>query len=159
MSDLPISALITRDNLPVPLADLDLNDHTAYEVVSYGPGGRQWVFDWASAPSVHGEKPVSARLGNQIAPVIIRVRASSRATFNTRCQALVAAFSQLRFHLKFQIDSGVLEEWKSFAADITPATADGSAADGSWDKYSQARYHQVYAISVPRHPVPVTGVM
>ena len=68
MTDLTITALITRDSLS--LADLNLNDHSAYELVSYGPGGRQWVFDWASAPSVHGEQPVSGRLGNQIAELV-----------------------------------------------------------------------------------------
>jgi hypothetical protein len=161
VTDLTITALITRANVPGgPLADLNLNDHTAYDLVKYGPGGRVWVWDWASAPSVHGEQPVSGRMGNPTAIVAVRVKASSRATFETRCVALVVAFSQLRYQLKFSIDAGTVEQWRSFAANITPAGADGSASDGSWDTNQQmAKYQQVYALQVPRSPVPVTGVM
>jgi hypothetical protein len=160
LTALTITALITRANVGSGLADLDLNDHVAYDLVSYGPGGRVWVWDWASAPSVHGEQPVSGRMGNAIAPVMVRVKASSRATFETRQTALVAAFSQLRYHLKFSIDAGTVEEWKCFAANLTPSGPDGSQADGSWDKLSQmAGYHQTYSLQVVRHPVPVTGVM
>lgn len=161
LDHLTITALVTRQNVPGgPLADLDLNDFVGYEIVSYGPGGRSWVFDWASAPSVHGEQPVSARMGNQTAPVVVRVKATARATFEARELALVTAFSQLRYSLKFSIDGGTVEEWKCYAANVTPAAPDGSAGDGSWDKFSQmAGYHQTYALQVVRHPIPVTGVM
>jgi hypothetical protein len=161
MTDLTITALITRQNVPGgPLADLNLNDHSAYDLVSYGPGGRTWVFDWASAPSVHGEQPVSGRMGNSTAPVAVRVKASTRSTFQTRCVALVTAFSQLRYHLKFSIDSGTVEEWASFAANISSASADGQSANGAWDLVQQmAKYQQVYLLQVPRSPVPITGVL
>jgi hypothetical protein len=158
MSNLVIAATVTRTLLPGSLAPLDFNDHTAYEVVSAGPGGRHWVFDWASAPAVHGEQPVSARMGNQTAPLAIRVKATSKSTFDTRCKALVAAFSQLRYTVSFTIDSGTADAWKCFAADIGPASDGGG--DGAWDKFGLiAKYRQVYALQVPRHPIPVTGVM
>jgi hypothetical protein len=157
MSDLTVAASITRDRLS--LADLDLNDGTAYEIVRAGPGVRQWVFDWAAAPSVHGEQPVSARMGNQVAPVAIRVKGSTKTQYDNRAKALVAAFSQLKFHLLITID-GTTEEWKCFAANMSPASSDGSGGDGSWDKFSlMAKWHQVYSCSVPRHPIPVSGVM
>lgn len=157
MSDLTIVASIGRGRLD--LADLDLNDGTAYELVAAGPGIRRWVRDWAVAPSVHGASQVSSRLDVQTAPIAIRVKAATMATFEARCITLIEAFAQLRFQLTVSID-GQPQTWKCFAADGGPATADGSGADGTWDKFSlMVGYHQVYAFQVPRHPIPVAGVM
>lgn len=157
MSDqLTITASVSRDSLG--LADLNIDDGSAYELVTAGPGLRRWVRDLAVAPAVHGAAQVSARMDLQVAPVSVRVLASTKASLDTRSAALVAAFSQLRFNLTITIDGGT-ETWKCFAADGGPS-ADGSSSDGSWDKYGLlAAYRQVYAFQVPRQPVPVDGVM
>lgn len=154
MSDLTIACSVTRTRLPGSLAPLNLNNHTAFEVVSAGPGNRRWVREWATAPSVHGATEVSRRMDIQTAPLVLRALGSSAAVLNTNTAAMVAAFSQSRYNLTLTID-GVTSTWKCWAADITPGE------DGELDKYrlAVATPRQLYRLAIPRHPIPVAGVM
>ena len=150
MSALTVAASVTRPILGG--GDLNLNDGTTYQIVTAGPGSRQWVRDLATAPSVHGAVPVSERMDLQTMTWIIRVIGTSAASLQTRSQQLVNAFSQRHYHVILTIN-GQTDEWACYAANIQPSD------DGTYDKYRLAAFRQVYVMQIPRQPVKVSGVM
>lgn len=148
---LTLACEISRTELA--LANLALEDEAnGYEIVSLGPGALSWRRETVRSPYVHGETLVTAVKDLSIAPMTVRVKASSAATLDTRLDALLDAFAQFEYSIGVTID-GVSKIWTCQPADLS--VGDG----GEFNKYQlMAKMYEV-TLSIPRHPVPTSGSM
>lgn len=154
MSDFTLSLKVTRTELT--LADLELNDHTSYEVVLWGPGTRARRNTYNTSGNAHGATLNNSVLSMILRPLAIRVLSSSQAQLEARTLTLIQAFDQGGFQLK---DSklGQLTTYACMTCEsIAPADPSGQSVT-EWDKHQLLAGQHVYRIDVPTQPQPSTG--
>lgn len=151
MPEFTCDASVTRLTVPGgPLAALDLEAAGSYEVVSAGPGAMAWRRTYVESPYVDGAFLVAAAKGVSTAPLVIRVRGSSRTDLNNKVNALLRAFEQFTYQLTITID-GQAQTWDCMPADYA---AQGT---GEWDGDRMRDLHQDYAFQIPRQPNALAG--
>lgn len=151
MPDLSLDVAITRTELA--LADLLIQDPAnGYEVVRLGPGSRSWRKETVKNAYVHGDTLVNAVLDVQVAPMTIRVSGLTLATANSRLETLLDAFSQFSYSLGVIIDG---ETWVWVCQPADASVGEG----GSFNKFHTMAHMYEVTLSIPRNPVPISGVL
>jgi hypothetical protein len=154
MTDLPLSVVVTRAELS--LTDLELNDHSAYEIVSIGPGGRVRRNTYNRSGNAHGGTLNNSVLDVIIRPLVVRVLATSQSQLETRTATLITAVEQSSWHL-VETKNGQATTYDCMTCEsITPTDSAGGQSE-EWDKFQLMRFRHAYRIAVPTQPQPLTG--
>jgi hypothetical protein len=154
MSDLPISVVITRAELT--LADLELNDHTAYATVGFGPGRRIRRNTYNKSGNAHGGTLNNSVLDVIVRPLIIRVLATSQSQLNTRTQTLLQAVEQSSFTIVETV-SGAATTYDCMTSDDSGPTDPAGGDTDLWDKFQLMKFRHAYRFAIPTQPQPLTG--
>lgn len=148
MSDLDITALVSRDELA--LADLDINDEVNYRLAQqFRPGGVTWSKEFVESPFVHGRYVVGERKQSTEGSLGVFVTADTHAALHTNVETLVDAFTEQRTYVLRLVVEGQDLRWKCERADYEVA-------------FTTAHVNALYvpvAFSFHRHPIPVQGVI
>lgn len=151
MPNLSLSVRVTRALLS--LGDLGLQDPTnGYEVISGGPGTVGWRLTTVQSQYVHGNTLVSAVKDVSIAPLKIRVKASSHGTLDSRLDTLLDAFSQFSYFLGWTIEGVTEKLWL-----CQPANYSVSSDGAELSKFHLMAKQYEVSLEIPRHPQPITG--
>jgi hypothetical protein len=149
--DITLDAYI-EDGSNTSIADLHLIPANGYSIArdGIGAGVRSWVKETATSPFVHSRAVVAQRLDVMTALLTVRIRAASTAQLFTRYSALIRAAEQSAWTLRLVMD-GQTTRWRC-------ETADSSVGEsGVLDSVALMQHFQLVHLSIPRHPVPVTG--
>lgn len=144
------SLMVSREypGSPGPLA---LMDPPAYEVIGRLDVGEQVAeLEEVEGAYQHGSAVVGYRLRRGVIRMQVRVRGSSPTQVENRASALVAAVRQLSYTVTYFKD-GVTHEWRCHPASVTLVRG--------MDAVDVAAGTAVYALTVPRQPVPVQGAL
>lgn len=147
--DITLDAYIEDGSSSIALHLVPANGYTiARDGISAGV--RSWVKETVTSPFVHGRAVVGQRLDVMTALLTVRIRAASTAQLLSRYSSLVTAVEQRAWTLRLVMD-GETTRWRC-------ETADTSIGDsGVLDSVALMQHYQVVHLSIPRHPVAVTG--
>lgn len=150
MTELAISASITRSELL--LAPLSLEVPGQYQIMrsTLGPGAISWRRQTASSPFVHGQVLVNAVKDVATSTLGVRVIGGSASSLWSRIDTLLRAFEQFSFDLTVALD-GQTFTWRCQAADYSVGES------GVFQDFHLRSLQQEVQFSIPRHPTPVAG--
>jgi hypothetical protein len=144
--EIPIDALVTREELGLP--DLDINDNDNYIVgPNLAPGVVAWQRLQASSPFMHGAVTVGRRKDIVTAEIAVDILANNFTALTAAKQTIVEAFEQDSFRLKMTFE-GSQYEWACEAADHGV----------SWEHPRVHARRLTVLFSFPRQPIPLLGV-
>lgn len=101
-NDVVVYAAVTREGT----TDLNIHDQTNYFIATteLDPGSVTWRRDEARGPFTHGAITVGAVKETTTMALPIRVYGTSPTDLSTKVDALIAAFSAIRYTLKLGFD-------------------------------------------------------
>lgn len=121
---------------------------------TFGGGQQTKRRETVQSPWVHGRFATAIVKDVQIAPLAVEVMADSEAVLTTRIQALLAALDQFSFILTAEQHGLGQFSWICESADWSVGPA------GVIDDFdlTMAPYGQVVTATIPRSPIPATGI-
>lgn len=144
-------ALTVSREYPGSPGPLMLMDPPAYEVIGRLDIGEQVAeLDEVEGVYQHGSAVVGYRLRRGVIRMQVRVKGTSPTQVENRAAALVAAVRQLSYTVTYA-KGGVLHEWRCHPASITLVRG--------MDAVDVAAGTAVYALTIPRQPVPIQGAL
>ncbi len=148
MSELFVSAEITRDGLPSPLAPLNINDGVKYRLgKGLQVGSVSWRREVATSPFVYGRVAVHEVMDSAESAVEVHVLGASHAEVRSNLTPLIVAFTQqYSYELRISVE-GQVNYWTCERADYKV---------GFMTETLAAKLVPV-AFSFHRHPTPVAG--
>lgn len=147
MPDLTLSVLVSRTILG--LSDLQINDHTNYFIAPGSFGGAvTWNRTQVQSPYIDGAVTVN-RTRNMVNDAInVEVRGNDTAGVHTNLQALLNAFIQDNYTITVSVN-GSSRQYACEAADY----------HAEWTGPRWVANQIQVALTVPRFPVPISGVI
>ena len=139
---------ITVSRTELGLPPLNLNDATNGYYVSdeWKPGGVLWErHESATSPFAHGSTIIAQRKTNVEEIFTVYILASNQTEYNTRVNALRAAFAQFRYTVAINWDALTVTHQAVGAGDITVAGGNANPI------LHRAGWH-AFEITFPRKP-------
>ncbi len=130
---------------------LQLMDPPAYEVVGrLDPGEQVAELNEVEGMYQHGSAVLGFRLRRGVLRLQVRVGGSSASQVENRASALVAAVRQLSYTVTYVKDSAT-HSWTCHPASITLVRG--------MDAVDVTNRSAVYALTIPRQPIPEQGAI
>jgi hypothetical protein len=130
---------------------LELMNPPAYEVIGrFDPGEVTADLKEVEGDYQHGSNVLGYRLRRGVMRMQVKVRGASPAQVESRASALVSAFRQVVFTITYA-KGGVTHEWRCHPASIVLVRG--------MDAVDVEQNTAVYALTIPRQPVPIQGAL
>lgn len=130
---------------------LQLMNPPAYEVIGrFDPGESQADLKEIEGDYQHGSVVLGYRLRRGAMRLQVKVRGSSSSQVESRAATLVAAFRQTNYTVTYS-KNGVTHQWRCHPASL--------ALVRGMDAVDAEQGTAVYALTIPRQPVPIQGAL